>query len=249
MPSPELQSPFSCTWKPCVAPGLSPVRLARTCTTSPSCVKVTVPFVPLPFVGSRFATADGPCAPPMPSWAQPATSAAAASVARRAFMRVAPCRSFLRALVGRFLLGGGGVRLRFHRGALRRRRGGGHRHRLRHRPAHLLHVGLEVLHRGVLDRGLLGLSLLCCGGVLRLLHLGGGLRLLVGRRRRRDLRPGGRGAQQERAGDGRDAHALSHQSSPMAGCAPAGTIFSGRLPAFTSSYQIEWCSRAHSSST
>ena len=40
-----------------------------------------------------------------------------------------------------------------------------------------------------------------------------------------------------------------HGQSPVAGCAVPATTFSGRLPAFTSSYQYWWCSLAQVSST
>src|SRR5689334_480495 len=70
MPSPELQSPFSCTWKAWTPSGLRPVSCALTRTLSPCWVKVTVPLALLPPVGSRLATALGP--PLMPMVAQPA---------------------------------------------------------------------------------------------------------------------------------------------------------------------------------
>src|SRR5258706_7931740 len=81
MPSPELQSPFSCTWKPCSAPGLSPDTVARTRTSSPSWVKVTVPRAEFPVVGSRVARAVG--LGERPSEAQPAAANAATSAAVR----------------------------------------------------------------------------------------------------------------------------------------------------------------------
>src|SRR5258708_6353689 len=141
MPSPELQSPFSCTWKPCSAPGFNPETLVR-----------------------------------------------------------------------------------------------------------LAHVVLAVLDRLVLGGGLRGLPLLGGDRVLGLLVLRGGLGLLVGRRRRRDLGPGGGAGEHQDEHANRGLHAR-HGQSPVAGCAPAATIFSGRLPCFTSSCQSTWCSRAHSSST
>src|SRR5712664_917970 len=59
MPSPELQSPASWIWKPCSWPGTSPLTLPVTRTTSPTCVKLTVPPALLPLVGSTFAVALG----------------------------------------------------------------------------------------------------------------------------------------------------------------------------------------------
>src|SRR5829696_7736732 len=89
IPSPELQSPFSWTWKPCSAFGLRPVILALTATAAPRCVNVTVPAVELPFVGSSVAVALGPAAlPPPPDIpAQPAAIALAIARPRILFMR------------------------------------------------------------------------------------------------------------------------------------------------------------------
>src|SRR5258708_18813100 len=252
MPVSELQSPFSWPWKPCSAPGFKPVRFALTRTLSPSCVNVTVPRALLPVVGSRFATAEG--SPPMPMEAHPAAMAAGAPTANMRFMRALPW-SFLRIFLLVLLRVRLGLLLRFrgvglgrHRSALRRLGLRDDRHRLRDGLAHLLHVALVVLHRAVLGGGLVGLRFLGGGRVLRLLLLGGGLALLVERRRRRDLRP--RGTHGERHDHGNGMHRLHDQSSPGAGCAPAGAMMrSGRLPCFTSSYHSRWCSRAHSSST
>jgi hypothetical protein len=56
--SAALQLPFSWIWMPLVALALRPLIFASTRTTSPFCVKLTVPLTELPFVGARTAVAD-----------------------------------------------------------------------------------------------------------------------------------------------------------------------------------------------
>src|SRR5450830_1362448 len=60
MSSPLLQSPFSCTCKPCSAFGLRPLIWPLTRTTSPLWLKLRRPLTLLPRVGCRSATARGP---------------------------------------------------------------------------------------------------------------------------------------------------------------------------------------------
>src|SRR5260221_13687842 len=176
MPSPELQSPFSCTWKPCSPLGLSPVTFALTATLSPRCVKVTVPAVELPFVASSLAMAFGPSSPPIPMDAQPARKAAAEANARILFitfsvvgglglLRCVLRGRLLRSFLQRLLPGLGSCGGRRGSGGRRRRRD---RRGLRNGLARLLHVSLEVLHRGVLGCRLIGLGLVRGDGVLRL---------------------------------------------------------------------------------
>src|SRR6185312_10772118 len=121
---------------PCCEPGLRPVSTVSTCTASPFCVKVTVPRTSLPRVGSSFATALGPEAPPIDEHA--ATRHAATPAASSDFITSPPggrSGGLLR-LLGRFHCVGLGFRL----AALGGRGCGGDRLGLRHRLAHLLHV-------------------------------------------------------------------------------------------------------------
>src|SRR6185436_4391104 len=103
MPSPELQSPFSCTWNACSAPGLSPVSSALTCTAPPRCAKLTLPRAVLPVVGASVALALRP--PPMSIEAQPATAQSAAAVISTVLM--GPPFLFLSGVLGcgRFRVG------------------------------------------------------------------------------------------------------------------------------------------------
>src|SRR5258706_2518526 len=170
MPSPELQSPFSCTWKPCCAPGFRPDTFAFPGTLSPSWVKVTLPRASLPLVGSRSATAVGPPPMPMPMCAQPAT-AKPTHTARMMRFIAPPGSGLLRiGLLGLFLLLLLGLR---GRGSGFRGRGRGDGHRFRKRLSGLLHVGLVILHRLVFGGGLVGFRLVGRGRILRLLLLGG----------------------------------------------------------------------------
>src|SRR5258706_2449630 len=187
IPSPALQSPFSCTWKPCSPLGLSPVTCALTRTLSPCCVKVTVPAVALPLVGSRAAPASWPSiiAPPvpLPIAPQPATSAAATATPRILFICLPPFSRLLRSCVlGRHLFGS--LLRRLHRGRWSDGRYG-ERRRLRNWLSRLLHVRLVVLDRIILRHRLVCLCLVRGGRILRLPLLGGCLALLVERRRRR----------------------------------------------------------------
>src|SRR5258706_2623673 len=246
MPSPELQSPFSCTWKPCSALGLRPVTFALTRTLPPCCVKVTVPAVEFPFVASRAATARCPSLPPPPVPvaipAQPARTAPAAAMHHFPFM----CA--LRSCCVRF-----GRNLRLLRRVLRRRLFVGllaglgrrrcrssdrNRRRLRNGLPGLLHVRLVILHCAILGRGLVGLRLLRGGRILRLLLFRGGFGFLVGGRRGRELSPRVGAHEQDCANECRSLH----RQPPVTGCAAPGTIFSGRLACFTSSYHIARCS-------
>src|SRR5690242_2647446 len=151
IPSAEPQSPFSWTWKPCVAPGFKPITCATTWTPPPRCVKVTVPCAELPWVGSRLATA---LAPPPPIEAQPAAAIAAAAIHAQVFIAIPPGRPLA-------LLRGGLLRvgLRLHLPALRRRGSGRGGDGLRDGLPHLPHVRLVVLDRRLLGGGLLLLRL------------------------------------------------------------------------------------------
>src|SRR6185369_3726676 len=87
LPSPELQSPFSWTWKPCVVLGGRPATCALTITLLPCCSNTTWPDVLLPFVGCSTATARAPSiptGPPLPTFIdsicpQPASAMAPAA--------------------------------------------------------------------------------------------------------------------------------------------------------------------------
>src|SRR5258706_250295 len=133
--------------------------------------------------------------------AQPEASAAAAAIESMSIFFI-ECPSLLLFRVGVVALGGRGAGLA-GLGALRRARGrrgrgsGDDAGRLGNGFARLLHVALVVLDGLVLGGGLVGLRLLGGGGVFRLLLLGRGLGLLVGRRGRRDLRPCGAGGERE----------------------------------------------------
>ena len=77
MPSPELQSPASWTWKPNSPFGRRPLTLAATRTLSPRCSKLTVPRTVLPLVGWRLAVAFGPPPHMLCIVSQPASATAA----------------------------------------------------------------------------------------------------------------------------------------------------------------------------
>src|SRR5688572_8814304 len=196
MPSPEPQSPFSCTWNPCSESGLRPRTFASTRTRLPRCVKVTVPAALLPLVGCSSATATVPL-PTSGIPPQAAMTAAAAASTSIIFMGCPFSTLFLRCGLVRCGLRVHGSGLGGTCGRRRGRRAGGGRRRcgrndrrgLRDGLAGLLHVRLVVLHRLFLGLDLRGLGL---GGrfrVLGLLLLGRGLALLVQRRGRREFGP------------------------------------------------------------
>src|SRR5207253_9203553 len=88
MPSPLEQSPFSWTWKPCSALGLSPRTSPTTFTLSPLVVNFTTPDTLFPFVGLSSATADGP--PIIDAQPAAATAAAASRASGDFFMGESP---------------------------------------------------------------------------------------------------------------------------------------------------------------
>src|SRR5450830_1168557 len=101
MSSPLLQSPFSCTCKPCSAFGLRPLIWPLTRTTSPLWLKLRRPLTLLPRVGCRSATARGPGG----ALAQPARARATTAPPQR--------RARRERVVGvmRVLLGAGGPKV------------------------------------------------------------------------------------------------------------------------------------------